>query len=86
MTEQTSSHRRFRRPHRHLLCRRLRLPLRLLEGGRQLPTDQKGPGRDTLDVFCSCPMVRLVAFSKRRHPNGGRIGVRERSSVDASAP
>src|SRR6266849_4163158 len=64
-----SSRRRFRRHQRHHPCRRPRLPLRLLprlalvEGGhRRLPTDQKGLSRHTLDVFCSCPMVRLVAF------------------------
>src|SRR5450755_2065710 len=63
----TPSSRRLFRHHRHLLlllCRRLRLPLlprlALVEGGhRQLPTDQKGPSRGILDVFCSCPMVRL---------------------------
>jgi hypothetical protein len=55
------------RHHRHLLCRRRHLPLRLLPrlalvGGkhRQVPTDQKGLSRGSLDVFCSCPMVRLV--------------------------
>src|SRR6266566_6091412 len=63
-----SSRRLCRHHHRHLLCRRLRLPLRLprlalVEGGhRQLPTDQKGLSRGILDVFCPCPMVRLVAF------------------------
>ena len=64
-----SSRRRLCRHHRHLLCRRLRLPLHqhlllrlaLVEGGhRQLPTDRKGLTRSILDVFCSCPMVRLV--------------------------
>src|SRR5437867_4303611 len=60
-----SSRRRLRRHHRHFLCRRLRLPLlprlALVEGGhRQLPTDQKGLSRGILDVFCSCPMLRLV--------------------------
>jgi len=57
-----SSRRRRGRHHRRLLCRRLHLPLRLLprlapvEGGhRQLPTDQKGPSRSILDVFCPCP-------------------------------
>src|SRR5438128_2275459 len=62
-----SSRRRLRRHHRHFLCRRLRLPLRLLprralvEGGhRQVPTDQKGLSRGILDVFCSCPMVRPI--------------------------
>src|ERR1019366_8741980 len=56
---------RHHRNHRHFLCRRLRLPLRLLprravveRGHRQ--TDQKGLSRGILDVFCSCPMVRLV--------------------------
>ena len=46
-----------------------RLALRLLprlalveRGYRQLPTDQKGLSRGILDVFCSCPMVRLAAF------------------------
>src|SRR5712692_7516071 len=64
-----SSRRRLCRHHRHLLCLRLRLPLRLLprlalvEGGhRQPPTDEKGLSRGILDVFSSCPMVRLVAF------------------------
>src|SRR5450631_4283379 len=66
----TPSSRRLFRHHRHLLRRnrRLRLPLPLLprlalaEGGhRQLPTDQKSPSRGILDVFCSCPMVRLRA-------------------------
>jgi len=37
-----------------------------VEGGqRQLPTDQKGLSRGILDVFCSCPMVRLVALGIR---------------------
>src|SRR5438034_5613443 len=64
----TLSSRRLCRHHRHLLCRRLRLPLclarlALVEGGhRQLPTDQKGLSRGILDVFCPRPMVRLVAF------------------------
>src|SRR6266849_2802083 len=69
-----SSRRRLCRHRRHLLCRRLRLPLRLLprlalvEGGhRQLPTDQKGLSRGILAVFCSCSMVRLVRLCKRRH-------------------
>src|ERR1022692_1033063 len=60
---------RRRRHHRHLRCRRLRLPLRLLprlalveEGHRQLPANQNGLSRGILDVFCSCPMVRLVPF------------------------
>src|SRR5713226_6188527 len=63
-----SSRRRLCRHHRHLLCLRLRLPLRLLrlalvEGRhRQLPTDQKGLSRGILDVFCSYPMVVLVAL------------------------
>ena len=63
----TPSSRRLRRHHRHLLCRRPRLPLRLLprlalvEGGhRQPPTDQKG-----------LTMVRLVAFGNRSD-NGRR--------------
>src|SRR5208337_1980358 len=56
-----SSRRRCRHHRRHLRCRRLRLPLRLLlrlalgEGGhRQPPTDQRGLSRRILDVFCSC--------------------------------
>jgi hypothetical protein len=72
-----SSRRRLCRHHRHLLCRRLRLPLPLLprlalvEGGhRQLPTDQKGLSRGILDVFCSCPMVRLVPPWQARAYNG----------------
>src|ERR1035441_8673143 len=64
-----SSHRHFRRHHLHLLCRRPRLPLRLLplprpalvEGGHRQPTDQKSLSRGILEVFCSCPMVRPVA-------------------------
>src|ERR1019366_11059 len=65
-----SSRRRLLRHHRHFLCRRLRLPLRLLprravvEGGHR-QTDQKGLSRGILDVFCSCPMVRLVTRGKR---------------------
>jgi len=63
----TPSSRRLCRHHRHLLCRRLRLPLphrllprlALVEGGhRQLPTDQTGLIRGILDVFRSCPIVR----------------------------
>src|SRR5208282_612434 len=59
-----SSRRRSCRHHRHLLslCRRLRLPPRLLprlalgeRGHRQLPTDQKGLETGILYVFCSCP-------------------------------
>src|SRR5437588_3722920 len=50
------------RHHRHLPCRRLRLPLlprlALVERGhRQLPSDHKGLSRGILDVFCSCSMV-----------------------------
>jgi uncharacterized membrane protein YqiK len=48
-------------------ARRLRLPRRLPprlalveKGHGQLPTDQKGLSRGILDVFCSCPMVRLA--------------------------
>src|ERR1035441_1594737 len=80
-----SSHRRRR--HRHLRCRRLRrrrrLPLRLLprlalvEGGhRQLPANQKGLSRGILNVFCSCPMVRLAPLGRRRHSQcpGARNG------------
>src|SRR5712692_5098024 len=75
-----SSHLRLCRHHRHLLCRRLRLPLRLLprlalgEGGhRRLPTDQKGQSRGILDVFCSCPMVRSPQHghsSTQDYPDG----------------
>src|SRR6516225_9972621 len=64
-----SSLRRLCRHHPHLLCRRRRLPLRLLPrlalgeaGHRQLPTDQRGPSWGILDVFCSYPMVVLVAL------------------------
>ena len=84
-----------RRHHRHLLlCRRLRLPLRLLprlalvEGGhRQLPTDQKGLSRGILDAFCSCPMVRLVPLCKRGD-NGRRTQRQEfaRRLIDGSRP
>jgi hypothetical protein len=65
----TPSSRRLRRHHRHLLCPRLRLPLRLLPrlapvGGehRQLPTDQEFVDRGFLDVFRSYSMLRHVAF------------------------
>src|SRR2546428_221806 len=75
-----SSRRRLCRHHRHLLCRRLRLPLRLLprpalveRGHWQLPTDQKGLSRGILDVFCSCPMVRLVPL-RQRSDDGRRTG------------
>src|SRR6202035_5719031 len=58
-----SSHRRPCRHHRYLLCRRLRLPLRLprlVEGRhRRLPTDPKGLSRGIPDVFCSYQMVVL---------------------------
>ena len=74
-----SSRRRSCRHLRHLLSRRLRLPLRLLprlalvEGGhRQLPTDQEGLSRGILGVFCSCPMVRpkgVLAFSYLAFPH-----------------
>src|SRR6266705_2337708 len=57
-------------PRRLLLLRPLflrRLPLHLLlrpalleRGHRQLPSDQRFLGRGILDVFCACPMVRLV--------------------------
>src|ERR1035438_9955911 len=67
-----SSRRRLLRHHRHFLCRRLRLPLRLLprravveRGHRQ--TDQKGLSRGILDVFCSCRMVKIFdRFEKAR--------------------
>src|SRR5438094_10648537 len=59
-------------PRRLLLLRPLflrRLPLHLLlrpalleRGHRQLPSDQRFLGRGILDVFCACPMVRLVPF------------------------
>src|SRR6266550_3866178 len=48
---------------RRLLLRPLLLLLRpaLLERGhRQLPSDQRFLGRGILDVFCACPMLRLV--------------------------
>src|ERR1035438_5129291 len=71
-----SSRRRLLRHHRHFLCRRLRLPLRLLprravveRGHRQ--TDQKGLSRGILDVFCSCPMVRLAPLWQRS--SNGRL-------------
>src|SRR5713101_8044209 len=64
-----SSRHHLGRHHRHLLCRRLRLPLRLLprlalvEGGhRQLPSDQRGLRRGILDKFCACPMVRRARW------------------------
>ncbi len=64
-----SIRRRLCRHHRHLLRRCPRLVLRLLprlalvEGGyRKVPSGQKSLTRGILDAFCSCPMVRLVAF------------------------
>src|SRR2546427_11845313 len=70
-------------PRRRLLLRPLflrRLPLHLLllpalleRGHRQLPSDQRFLGRGILDVFCTCPMVRLVPLgngtdnSQREH-------------------
>ena len=74
-----SSRRRLCRHHRHLLCRRSRLPPRpllrraLVEGGhRQVPTDQKGVSSGILDIFCSYPMVRGIrgndsALCPQRH-------------------
>jgi hypothetical protein len=51
-----SSRRRLRRHHRHLLCRRLCLPLPLRLGLlEQLPSNQTGLGRGILDAFCSLP-------------------------------
>ena len=57
-----SSRHHLRHHHRHLLCRRLRLPLPLLprlalieQEHRQLPSDQKGLSRGILNAFCSCP-------------------------------
>src|SRR5438270_336862 len=46
----------LRRLPRHLLLR----PALLERGHRQLPSDQRFLGRGILDVFCACPMVRLV--------------------------
>src|SRR5713226_4644224 len=80
----TPSSRRHCRHHRYLLCRRLRLPLRLPrlalveEGHWQQPTDQNGLIRGMLNVFCSCPMVRLKFFSQpeqraRRTAGGGAV-------------
>src|SRR5437868_15427320 len=45
-----------RLPLHHLLLR----PALLERGHRQLPSDQRFLGRGILDVFCTCPMVRLV--------------------------
>jgi len=80
-----SSRHHLPRLHRRLLCRCLRLPLRrlpclaLVEGGHwQAPTDQNGLIRGMLNVFCSCPMVRLKFFSQpeqraRRTAGGGAV-------------
>jgi hypothetical protein len=64
----TPSSPRLPRHHPHLRSRRLRPPLRLLRrlalaagGHRHQLTDQEGLRRSILDVFCSCPMVVLVA-------------------------
>src|SRR5438067_7134609 len=40
----------------HLLLR----PALLERGHRQLPSDQRLLGRGILEMFCACPMVRLV--------------------------
>ncbi len=77
-----SSRRHLCRHHRHLLlCRRLRLPprLALVEGGhRQLPTDQEGLSRGILDVFCPCPMLRLVPLANGGIPTPQREELLER--------
>jgi Peptidase family S58 len=64
--------RRILRRHRRPSCP---LPLRLLprlppveREHRRLPPHQNGLSQDMLNVFCSCPMVRLVLFGKRRIP------------------
>src|SRR5664280_1882887 len=63
-----SSRRRRRRLHLRHLRLRLLPRLALVEGEhRQLPANQKGVSRGILDVFCSCPMVRLVPLGKGRH-------------------
>jgi hypothetical protein len=56
------------RSHHHPLPRLRRLPRRVPAGGRHrlLPANQKHLGRDILDVFCSCLMVRLVALRNRK--------------------
>ena len=74
-----------RRPRRFLSHRPphlLPLRLALLEREhRQLPSNQRFLSRSILDVFCSCPMLRLVPLSKRSD-NGsvaGGLDVRWRS-------
>ena len=64
-----SSRRRCLHHHRRPYLSGRPLPLRprlaLVEGRRrQQPVDQKGLNRGILDVFCSCPIVRLVGFGK----------------------
>lgn len=47
----------------------------LVEGGhRQVPTDQEGPSQGILDVFRSCPMVRLIflGYLGYTHGSGGK--------------
>ena len=71
------------RRRRHLLCRRLPLPLlprlALVEGGhRQLPTGQEGLRRGILNVCWSCPMVRLTAFASQARQYPARPTVRAR--------
>ncbi len=80
----TPSSPRLPRHHPHLLSRRLRLPLRLLPrlalaagGHRHQLTDQEGLGRSILDVFCSCPMVRLsTPWQTRAFPIPGEKNAR----------
>ena len=84
-----SSHRRL---YRHRLCRRLRLPLRLLPrlalveaGHRQLPTHQNGLSRGMLNVFCSCPMVPLLPLVKRSVPNAPAGGTLRAAGAASTA-
>jgi hypothetical protein len=77
-----SSRRRLCRHHRHLRCRRLPLRplprLALVEAvHRQLQSDQRGPSRGILAVFCSYPMVVLVALG-----SVATMGFVHRSSSD----
>jgi|SRR5882724_1309780 len=76
-----SSRRRLYRLHCHLLCLRLRLPLRprlaLVEGAQwQIPTDQKHMSGGIPEEFCSCPMVRLVTLVSAAIEDGIRLARR----------
>jgi hypothetical protein len=59
----------------------------LVEGeDRQLPTDQKGLSRGILDVFCSCPMVRLVRLGNPLDDKGSQRRAKTHAEISARGP